>query len=132
MLSKKNLWKTALHGYSYLYKKLGVEFVDKALWQAVLGELEVSLSRGNFVTWFKNTRMLRFKDGIFVVGVPNVFIKQQLERKYIEQILQTLAKNNVKPERLEFKIHSEITVHKKTEDDPVILSTGESSPISGH
>ena len=25
------------------------------LWQAVLGEIEVNVSRANFTTWFKNT-----------------------------------------------------------------------------
>ena len=76
------------------------------LWQAVLGEIELTVSRGSFVTWFKNTHLLRDKDNVLVVGVPNVFIKQQLERKYNELILETLAKNGVKPESVEYKIHS--------------------------
>ncbi|MEK7472051.1 MAG: DnaA N-terminal domain-containing protein, partial [Patescibacteria group bacterium] len=33
---------------------------EEALWQTVLGEIEVSVSRGSFVTWFKNTRLLKF------------------------------------------------------------------------
>ena len=56
--------------------------MQEELWQAVLGEIELTVSRGNFVTWFKNTRLLRDKDNVIVIGVPNVFIKQQLERKY--------------------------------------------------
>src|SRR5258706_16463369 len=83
------------------------------LWQAVLGEIEVSVSRGNFITWFKNTRLLRFKDNVLVVGVPNVFIKQQLERKYNQLILDTLAKNGVVPENVEFKIHSSFSSSRK-------------------
>lgn len=91
------------------------------LWQAVLGEIELSVSRGSFVTWFKNTQLLRHKDNIFVVGVPNVFIKQQLERKYNDMITELLAKNGVRPERVEYKIHSGTTPQKKTEEEPVIL-----------
>ena len=30
-----------------------------SLWQAVLGEVELSVSRGNFMTWFKKTTLLR-------------------------------------------------------------------------
>lgn len=75
-----------------------------SLWQAVLGEIELSLSRGNFVTWFKNTQLLQHSNETAVIGVPNIFIKQQLERKYSELILETLAKNGLKPERLEYKI----------------------------
>lgn len=95
--------------------------MQENLWQAVLGEIELSVSRASFVTWFKNTRLLRYKDGVLVIGVPNVFIKQQLERKYNELINETLAKNGVKPERVEYKIDSSINQPKKTEDEPVIL-----------
>ena len=28
---------------------------NEQLWQAVLGELELSISKANFTTWFKNT-----------------------------------------------------------------------------
>ena len=74
------------------------------LWQAVLGEIELSLSRGNFVTWFKSTSLLKEVDGAVVVGVPNIFIKQQLERKYNDLIVQTLQKNGVVVESVEYKI----------------------------
>lgn len=92
------------------------------LWQAVLGEIELTVSRGSFVTWFKNTRLLRHKDNVLVIGVPNVFIKQQLERKFNQLIADTLEKNGVKPERIEYKIHSAITLPKRTEEEPLVLN----------
>lgn len=95
--------------------------MQNTLWQAVLGEIELSVSRASFVTWFKNTRLLRNKDNILVVGVPNVFIKQQLERKYNQLIVDTLAKNGVTPERVEYKIHSGTLTTKKVDDEPVSL-----------
>jgi chromosomal replication initiator protein len=76
------------------------------LWQAVLGEIELSISHASFITWFKNTKLLKQKDKILVVGVPNVFIKQQLERKYNQLVVDVLAKNGIKPEKVEYKIHS--------------------------
>lgn len=91
------------------------------VWQAVLGEIELSVSRGSFVTWFKNTRLLREKDGVLTIGVANVFIKQQMERKYNELVIQTLSKNGVNPERIEYKIYTGANSSRK-EDEPVILS----------
>lgn len=82
---------------------------DDHLWQAVLGEIELSVSRGNYVTWFKNTRLLRFKDNVLTIGVPNVFVKQQLERKYNDLILQLLEKNHTSPDRIEYKIHTDLS-----------------------
>jgi chromosomal replication initiator protein len=75
-----------------------------SLWQAVLGEIELSLSRGNFITWFKNTQLLHHNDEAVVIGVANIFIKQQLERKYSDLILETLVKNGLSPQRIEYKI----------------------------
>jgi chromosomal replication initiator protein len=76
------------------------------LWQAVLGEIELSVSRGNFITWFKNTTLLHQDEENITIGVPNVFIKQQLERKYNELITETLRKNGAEPIKIEYKIHT--------------------------
>ena len=76
------------------------------LWQAVLGEVELSVSHASFITWFKQTTLLKNKSGVVIIGVPNVFIKQQLENKYTTLISELLQKNGVKPEGLHFKIHS--------------------------
>jgi chromosomal replication initiator protein len=92
-----------------------------ALWQAVLGEIELGISQGNFVTWFKNTRLLKAGDELVVVGAPNIFIKQQLERKFDELIRQTLANNGVNPMSIEYKILPASSLHRRVEDSPVIL-----------
>jgi chromosomal replication initiator protein len=76
------------------------------LWQAVLGEIELSITRPNFITWFSNTGLLREDEDLVIVAVPNVFIKQQLERKYTDLITETLKKNGVTPKQLEFKVHA--------------------------
>lgn len=97
---------------------------DDRTWQAVLGEIELSVSRGNYVTWFKNTKLLRHKDDVLTIGVPNVFVKQQLEKKYNDLILQILAKNQVTPERIDYKIHSDGSQNKRIDDDePLQLNT---------
>lgn len=93
--------------------------MDSSLWQAVLGEIELSVSRGNFVTWFKNTVLLRQEENRIVIGVPNVFIKQQLERKYNDLVVSTLRKNGAAAENVEYKIHSALTPSR--EEDPIVL-----------
>lgn len=93
---------------------------DERLWQAILGEIELSVSRGNFVTWFKNTRLLKFKDKVLTIGVPNVFVKQQLERKYNDLINELLQKNQVLPDRIEYKIHNDL-VNNHSKDETITL-----------
>src|SRR5437867_3402816 len=95
--------------------------MHNGLWQAVLGEIELSVSRGNFITWFKNTVILRQDADNITIGVPNVFIKQQLEGKYHTLILETLKKNGVKPVHIEYKIHSSNFRPPKPEENIVLL-----------
>lgn len=92
-----------------------------SLWQAVLGEIELGVSHGNYVTWFKNTRLLGVKEDCVVVGAPNIFIKQQLERKFNDLISETLEKNGIKPDRIEYKILPASSINRKVEDNPVVL-----------
>ena len=62
------------------------------LWKAVLGEMELSISRANFLTWFKDTRILNIDSGVVTIGVPNGFAKEWLENKYNLYILKSLRK----------------------------------------
>jgi chromosomal replication initiator protein len=99
-----------------------------SLWQAVLGEIELSTSRGSYLTWFKNTTLLRYENDIIVIGVPNVFIKEQLERKYNELIVTTLKKNGIETVTVEYKIHSALT--QRPVDEPVLDNASSSGEIA--
>jgi chromosomal replication initiator protein len=80
--------------------------MSNALWQSVLGEIELSVSRASFVTWFKNTELIEQDGGNIVIGVPNVFAKQQFEVKFNDQIKQTLLKNGVDVATITYAISS--------------------------
>ena len=60
------------------------------IWQAVLGEIELNISRANFTTWFKNTFISSFENGEVVICVPNAFTKAWLEKKYHQEIYKAL------------------------------------------
>ena len=65
---------------------------NQQLWQAVLGELELNITKANFTTWFKNTAISSIEGERIVIGVPNTFTKAWLENKYHQSILKTLQK----------------------------------------
>ena len=85
---------------------------DKTVWQAILGEIELSVSRGSFVTWFKNTKLQSVVDEQVVIAVPNLFVKNQLERKYDELIKNLLSKNGVTYIKVDYKIVSDMGIKK--------------------
>jgi len=63
---------------------------NEELWQSALGEIELSISKANFITWFKNTSILSIQDGHAIIAVPNGFAKEWLENKYNLYILRAL------------------------------------------
>ena len=82
-----------------------------ALWQSVLGEIELSISHAAFTTWFKNTELIDTHNDVVTIAVPNIFAKRQFEVKFNDQIKAVLEKNGVTPERV---IYTVKTTGKKT------------------
>ena len=72
---------------------------NEQLWQAILGEIELSLSRANFTTWFKNTFISSCENGKVIICVPNTFTKAWLEKKYhreISQAFKNIGQDSIK------------------------------------
>ena len=63
----------------------------KTIWKATLGELELQMTRATFDTWLKDTRLLGYEEGVFVVGVRNDYAKDWLENRLRETVLRTLT-----------------------------------------
>ncbi|MBU1119281.1 chromosomal replication initiator protein DnaA [Patescibacteria group bacterium] len=97
---------------------------NEEIWRATLAELELTLSKANFTTWFKNTCILYCTDGEFTIGVPSGFIKEWLQNKYHKNI--STALQNVTNARIR-KISYELNIHfKKQESTPSALPQKES------
>ena len=63
------------------------------LWQAVLGELELSLSKANFTTWFKSTFISEIDEHSLTIGVPNMFTQNWLEKKHAREIIKSVQEH---------------------------------------
>jgi chromosomal replication initiator protein len=74
------------------------------LWQAVLAQVQLTISPANFTTWFKNTSIVSIKDGEAIVSTPNSFVKEWLEQKYNKQIFKTLRGLNEEIKNIQFLI----------------------------
>lgn len=86
-------------------------------WQAVLGEVELSISKASFTTWFKNTSVLEINDTDIIIGVPNIFAKEWLEKKYRKIILNSI--NKFYPKVTSFSCSTENKEKAKTIDSIV-------------
>lgn len=73
-----------------------------------MGELELELSRANFNTWLRNTKVLDKKEGIIVVGVPDSFTKEWLENKYYEKIITTVQGVSREVKKIHYEIKGDL------------------------
>jgi len=74
------------------------------IWKAALGQFELQVSRPNYQTWFKDTTALAYDGETFLVGTPNTFVTEYLEktqRSLIEKTLIGLIHRSV---RVRFKV----------------------------
>ncbi len=62
----------------------------KELWENALVELELTISRPNFNTWFRDTHITRFEEGVVYLGVPSQFARDWLSSKFHKDILRSL------------------------------------------
>ncbi|MCS7059921.1 MAG: chromosomal replication initiator protein DnaA [Anaerolineae bacterium] len=60
-------------------------------WQSALGEIEVSVGRGSYMTWIKSARLVTYEDGQFVIGVPNGYVKEWMEHRMLGQFKRLLS-----------------------------------------
>lgn len=80
---------------------------NKKLWDNVLGEMELSVSKPNFNTWFRDTSILKIEDGVVYAGVPNNFVKDWLFKKYHASILRILRTTTPTVRSLEYMVTRE-------------------------
>ena len=62
----------------------------KELWENALTELELTISKPNFNTWFKDTHLMRVEEGTAFLGVPSQFARDWLSTKFHKDILRSL------------------------------------------
>ncbi len=75
---------------------------NKKLWNSVLVEIELTVSKANFSTWFKDTAITKQEDGVVYLSVPNAFVKDWLINKYHPFILQSLRNLSENVRSLEY------------------------------
>ena len=63
---------------------------NKTLWNNILAQMELGISKANFSMWFKDTYIVKQEDGTVYLGVPNIFVKDWLMNKYHKDIMKNL------------------------------------------
>ncbi|MFA6257145.1 MAG: chromosomal replication initiator protein DnaA [Candidatus Paceibacterota bacterium] len=100
----------------------------KQLWKNCLLQIEASMSKANFSTWFKNTSIVKEETGIIYIGVPNEFVRDWLMNKYHKLITKTIADAYENMRAVEYTI-TKIEVEKESSTAPVSETTERELPL---
>jgi len=77
---------------------------NKKLWDMALAEIELTISKASFGTWFKNTFISKQDQGTVYLSVPNTFVRDWLLNKYHKFILKALRDASSDIRALEYLI----------------------------
>lgn len=79
------------------------------------------MTRSVFVTWFQNTAPLSYQAGVFVVGMPNPFTKQQVQMRYGQAIHDALKAALPELESVTFEVDAALA--NSDDERKIVLST---------
>jgi chromosomal replication initiator protein len=104
---------------------------NKKLWDNVLGNIELQVSKANFNMWFRDTYIHKQDDGSIYLAVPSVFAKEWLSSKFHKTILKYLRDfgNNIRS--LEYVI-SKTQERKEPLDEPRKATPVFELPLQDH
>ncbi|HSF80530.1 MAG TPA: chromosomal replication initiator protein DnaA [Anaerolineales bacterium] len=60
-------------------------------WQATLGQLQIEMSKAAFDTWVRDTELVTYEDGSFVIGVQNAYARDWLESRLSSTVTRLLT-----------------------------------------
>lgn len=76
----------------------------KIIWSNFLNSIKTELNPLSFETWFQNTELYEYKDGICKIIVPMSIYKKHLTTKYYDLIIQTL--NQVVGDQIDIEFYT--------------------------
>ena len=106
------------------------------LWNKTLGELELQISRPNFLTWLKNSRLINNNGGDVTIALPNHFAKEWVEIKYGKAILGILRTADSSIKKVTYIVDGnifkkEISTQSPTETSQLVFNEFKADPESG-
>ncbi len=83
------------------------------LWKTALDQLQLRVSQGNFLTWFRNTKIREREESKIIVETTSPFAYEWLSKKYRDDILEVLQSLDTSIVSVDFSINSHSPAHKQ-------------------
>ena len=89
------------------------------VWKNVLAEVEQTIPREQYSTWFTGTELGDVNEGIVTIGVPNVFKIKQLQVKYSDILKKAFKNNSIEVRELKYVVQGGTKPKVRSREIPV-------------
>jgi chromosomal replication initiator protein len=103
----------------------------KKLWDSVLVEVELNISKANFAMWFRETHIIKIEDGIIYLSVPNIFVKDWLLNKFHKFIIRCI-RNTMEVRNIEYVISKNDQKHPEKQQKVVYFNPTSELPLADY
>ncbi len=60
-------------------------------WQATLGQLQMEMQKAAFDTWLRDSELISYEDGSFIIGVQNAYARDWLQSRLSSKVTRLLT-----------------------------------------
>ncbi len=99
----------------------------KQLWESILAEIELTISKPAFSTWFKDTHIVKRDENTIILSVPNAFARDMFQSRYHATVLKLLRDRDHTIHAVEYVINRDEP--KRREDKPITMGGTASLPL---
>lgn len=82
------------------------DFDPHVVWQMVLSELALQMPSATYDTWVRDTTVMGYEDGEFIIGMPNAYARDWLENRLRHTIKRTLSSILHRTVQVQFRVRS--------------------------
>lgn len=87
-------------------------------WQAALGQLQMEMPKAAFDTWVRDSELVTYEDGSFVIGVNNAYARDWLESRLSSTVTRLLTGIMNRSVQIRFVVWKNISTPSKSVPDP--------------
>jgi chromosomal replication initiator protein len=85
-------------------RETAAEFDPHAVWRMVLSELALQMPSSTYDTWVRDTVVIGYEDGEFIIGMPNAYARDWLENRLRHTIKRTLSSIMHRAVQIQFRV----------------------------
>lgn len=105
---------------------------NKKLWSKILGEIELEVSKANFLTLFKRTSLLSLDGDSLTIAAPSVMIIDLLQRRFYDVIKNSVDKHVGVNSKIIFVPKILVPEERAERNGPLFDESEKSPTIVGH